>query len=227
MAEPENEFYARRDAISDFALNQARKQYGNKTTKEDIFYYVYGFLHNPDYRTEFAADLKKMLPRILFVDDSTIFWKYVKAGRELAELHLHYENAEKYPGVIEMYNPMTVADTLKQMGSDEMEYLNYHVDKMRFPSKTDKSKIIYNSQITIENIPAEAYEYVVNGRSAIEWIMECYQIKTHKESGIVNNPNDWAREHNKPRYILDLLLSIITVSVRTVEIVKGLPKVEL
>ena len=81
LAEPENEFYARRDAISDFALNQARKQYGNKTTKEDIFYYVYGFLHNPDYRTEFAADLKKMLPRIPFVDDSTVFWKYVKAGR--------------------------------------------------------------------------------------------------------------------------------------------------
>ena len=214
LAEPENEFYARRDAISDFALNQARKQYGSKTTKEDIFYYVYGFLHNPDYRTEFAADLKKMLPRIPFVGDSTIFWKYVKAGRELAQLHLHYEDyANEAAGVTVNINNAV--------------YDNFEVTKMRFASKEDKSTIIYNPFITITGIPVEAYEYVVNGRSAIEWIMESYQIKTHKQSGIVNDPNDWAREHNKPRYILDLLLSIITISVKTVEIVKGLPKVEM
>ena len=213
LVEPENEFYARRDAISDFALNQARKEYGSKTTKEDIFYYVYGFLHNPDYRTEFAADLKKRLPRISFVDDSIIFWKYVKAGRELAQLHLHYEDyANEAAGVI--------------ININNAVYDNFEVTKMRFASKEDKSTIIYNSFITITGIPAEAYEYVVNGRSAIEWIMESYQIKTHKESRIVNDPNDWAREHNKPRYILDLLLSIITISVKTVEIVKGLPKVE-
>ena len=214
LAEPENEFYARRDAISDFALNQARKQYGSKTTKEDIFYYVYGFLHNPDYRTEFAADLKKMLPRIPFVGNSTVFWKYVKAGRELAQLHLHYEDyANEAAGVTVNINNAV--------------YDNFEVTKMRFASKEDKSTIIYNPFITITGIPVEAYEYVVNGRSAIEWIMESYQIKTHKQSGIVNDPNDWAREHNKPRYILDLLLSIITISVKTVEIVKGLPKVEM
>ncbi len=214
VAEPESEYYARRDAISDFALNQARKEYGSKTTKEDIFYYIYGFLHNPDYRTEFAADLKKMLPRIPFVGDSTVFWKYVKAGRELAQLHLHYEDyAHEAAGVTVNINNAV--------------YDNFEVTKMRFASKEDKSSIIYNPFITLTGIPEKAYEYVVNGRSAIEWIMESYQIKTHKESGIVNDPNDWAREHNKPRYILDLLLSIITVSVRTVEIVKGLPKVEL
>lgn len=213
LSEPENEFYARRDAISDFALNQARKLYGNKTTKEDIFYYVYGFLHNPDYRAEFAADLKKMLPRIPFVGDSTVFWKYVKAGRELAQLHLHYEDyAHEAAGVTVLINNAV--------------YDNFEVTKMRFASKEDKSTIIYNPFITITGIPAEAYEYVVNGRSAIEWIMESYQIKTHKESGIVNDPNDWAKEHNKPKYILDLLLSIIVVSLKTVEIVKGLPKVE-
>ena len=213
LAEPENEYYARRDAISDFALNQARKEYGSKTTKEDIFYYVYGFLHNTDYRTTFAADLKKMLPRIPFVGDSTVFWKYVKAGRELAQLHLHYEDyANEAAGVTVNINNAV--------------YDNFEVSKMRFPSKGDKSSIIYNPFITLTGIPAEAYEYVVNGRSAIEWIIESYQVKTHKESGIVNDPNDWAREHNKPRYILDLLLSIITVSVKTVEIVKGLPNME-
>jgi len=214
LAEPENEYYARRDAISDFALNLARKQYGSKTTKEDIFYYVYGFLHNPDYRTEFAADLKKMLPQIPFVDDSTVFWKYAKAGRELADLHLHYEDhAHEAAGVtVEINNAV---------------YDNFEVTKMRFRSKEDKSTIIYNPYITITGIPAEAYEYVVNGKSGIEWIMERYQITTHKESGIVNDPNDWAREHNKPRYILDLLLSIIVISTKTVEIVKGLPKMKL
>ena len=212
LAEPENEYYARRDAISDFALNLARKQYGSKTTKEDIFYYVYGFLHNPDYRTEFAADLKKMLPRLPFVDDSTVFWKYVKAGRELADLHLHYEDHAHEAGVTVNINNAV--------------YDNFQVTKMRFPSKGDKSTIIYNPYITITDIPAEAYEYVVNGKSAIEWIMERYQITTHKESGIVNDPNDWAREHNKPRYILDLLLSVIAISMKTVEIVSNLPKIE-
>lgn len=211
--EPVSGYYARREAISDFVLTQARKNYGSKTTKEDIFYYVYGFLHNSDYREEFAADLKKMLPRIPFVGDSTVFWKYVKAGHELASLHLTYEDhAHEATGVtVEINNSV---------------YDNFSVNKMRFVSKNDKSQIIYNPYITLTGIPAEAYEYIVNGKSAVEWIMERYQITTHKESGIVNDPNDWATEHNKPRYILDLLLSVIAISVKTVEIVKGLPMVE-
>jgi predicted helicase len=98
---------------------------------------------------------------------------------------------------------------------------------LRFPSKNDKTKIIYNSQIIIENIPAEAYDYVVNGKSAIEWVMERYQISVHKESGIKNDPNDWSDEVGNPRYILDLLLSVIRVSVETVKIVKGLPKLNI
>jgi predicted helicase len=97
---------------------------------------------------------------------------------------------------------------------------------MRFPKKYQKDTIIYNSKITVSNIPAKAYKYVVNGKSAIEWIMERYQVTTHKDSGIKNDPNDWAKEHNHPRYILDLLLSIINVSVQTVDIVEALPKVE-
>lgn len=212
LAEPENEFYARRDAISDYILNQAKKIYGNKTDKEDIFYYVYALLHNSDYRKEFASDLKKMLPRIPLIDNSTDFWKYVKAGRELADLHLHYEDYAHEAGVtVEVNNAV---------------YDNYEVNKMRFPSKGDKSRIIYNNYITVTGIPPEAYEYVVNGKSAIEWIMERYQITTHKESGIINDPNDWAREHNQPKYILNLLLSVIAISTKTVEIVKELEKVK-
>lgn len=107
---------------------------------------------------------------------------------------------------------------------------NFHVEKMKFAGKTgvwDKTKIIYNSDIEIGNIPLKAYEYVVNGRSAIEWIMESYRIKVDKDSGIRNDPNDWAREHGKPRYILDLLLSVINLSLKTLEIVEGLPKLKL
>ena len=225
---PENQ-YTRHDAISDFILKRAKKQYGKNVTKEDIFYYVYGFLHSPKYRETFANDLKKMLPRLPLVEDVRDFWEFSKAGRKLAELHLNYENLGKYNGVVELLTPLNIDGALSQANSEEMEYLNYRVQKMIFgknSKETDKSKIIYNSQISLERIPAEAYEYVVNGKSAIEWIMERYQITTHKESGIVNNPNDWAKENGKPRYILDLLHSVINLSVQTVEIVKGLPDVE-
>ncbi|MCL2325590.1 MAG: hypothetical protein FWC40_03680, partial [Proteobacteria bacterium] len=106
---------------------------------------------------------------------------------------------------------------------DADEYAKYRVEKMRFITKGDKTVIQYNPHIRIENIPLAAYDYVVNGRSAIEWIMERYQVKIDKDSGIRNDPNDWAREHGKPRYILDLLLSVMTVSLETVRIVGGLP----
>jgi predicted helicase len=97
---------------------------------------------------------------------------------------------------------------------------------MRFPSKDKKDTIIYNSHITIENIPPEVYNYVVNGRSPVEWVMEQYQVTVDKDSGIKNDPNDWAKEHNQPRYILDLLLSVMSVAIKTNEIIKDLPKVE-
>lgn len=202
--------YIRRDAISDFILERAKKQYGKNVTKEDIFYYVYGFLHSNEYRETFANDLKKMLPRLPLVEDVRDFWAFSKAGRKLAELHLNYETVAPHPDV--------------NVSGDDGK--SYTVEKMRFPKKDQKDSIIYNSKITVSNIPAQAYEYVVNGKSAIEWIMERYQVTTHKESGITNNPNDWAAEVGNPRYILDLLLSIINVSVQTVQIVSELPKLK-
>ncbi|NMW18477.1 MAG: helicase, partial [Chlorobiaceae bacterium] len=205
----ENEFI-RRDGVSDFILERAQKMYGNRVTKEDIFYYVYGILHSPEYRTRFANDLKKMLPRIPLVDELREFWLFSKAGRELAELHINYETVPPYDGV-------TVIGTEKGL---------FNVDKMRFPKKGQKDTILYNGYITISNIPDKAYDYVVNGKSAIEWIMERYQITTHKESGITNDPNDWAKEVGNPRYILDLLLSVINVSVKTVGIVEALPELK-
>ena len=229
--------YRRHDAISDFIHSRAVDQYGKSVTKEDIFYYVYGFLHSPTYRETYANDLKKMLPRLPLVEDVKQFWDFSKAGRELAELHLHYEDVSPHPDVITLISPMSVSSVLSQANQDELEYLHYRVDKMRFGKKEvtidgktkkvdDKSIIYYNSQITIEGIPDRAYDYQVNGKSAIEWIMERYQVTTHKDSGITNNPNDWSTEQGKPRYILDLLLSIIHVSTQTVEIVDGLPNLK-
>ena len=218
--------FIRRDAVSDFILERAKKQYGKNVSKEDIFYYVYGFLHSPEYREMFAADLKKMLPRLPLVEAVKDFWAFSKAGRQLADLHINYESVPPCKGVVVVVEPLGTAATLSQANHDQMEYVQYGVTKMRFLKKGEKETIIYNNQITIDNIPPQAYEYVVNGKSAIEWVMERYQKTTHKESGISNNPNDWAAEIGKPRYILDLLLSVINVSVQTVEIVNNLPHVE-
>ncbi|MBL7808448.1 MAG: hypothetical protein JNN28_11560 [Saprospiraceae bacterium] len=206
--------YIRRDGVSDFILTQARSRYGERVSKEDIFYYVYGFLHSPEYRSRFSADLKKMLPRLPLVESPKDFWAFSKAGRSLADLHLGYDDFANAPKAEEIGVVVRGAESG-----------HFQVEKMRFPSKDDKSRILYNSQITVENIPAQAYEYQVNGKSAIEWVMERYAITTHKESGIRNDPNDWAAEVGNPRYILDLLLSVIRLSVETVEVVRGLPGV--
>ena len=214
--------YVRRDGVTDWILSTARKQYGSRVTKEDIFYYVYGILHAPDYRTTFAADLKKSLPRLPLVESPDDFWAFSRAGRSLAELHLGYEHVEPYAGCRTIYSPLTNR-------GDEISYLID--DKMRFgkfDSKTsDKRVIHYNAGITIENIPLEAYDYIVNGKSAIEWVMERYAVKTDPASQIENNPNDWCREHDDPKYIYNLLLRIITVSLETMKIVRSLPKLKL
>lgn len=214
--------YVRRDGVTDWILSTARKQYGSRVTKEDIFYYVYGILHAPDYRTTFAADLKKSLPRLPLVESPDDFWAFSRAGRSLAELHLGYEHVEPYAGCRTIYSPLTNR-------GDEISYLID--DKMRFgklDSKTaDKRIIHYNAGITIENIPLEAYDYVVNGKSAIEWVMERYAVKTDPASLITNDPNDWCREHNDPKYIYNLLLRIITVSLETMKIVRSLTKLKL
>ena len=197
--------YVRHDAISDFILQRCRAEFGYKTTKEDIFYYVYGLLHSSTYKEIFSADLKKMLPRIPLVKS---FWEYSKAGRELAELHLNYE----------CQLPL---DRIKIEKTSE----NYIVEKLRHPQKGQRDIINYNANIKITNIPAEAYKYVVNGKSPIEWIMERYQVKADEKSGILNNPNLWCKENSNPKYIYNLLLSVISLSISTLKIVSELPDI--
>jgi len=212
--------YIRHDAISDFILDQAKTRYGGKVTKENIFYYVYGILHSQDYRKTFANDLKKTLPRLPLVEKPADFWAFSDDGKKLADLHLNYEGQPIPEGILLNGKPIPK----KPFPTDQLL-----VNQIKFPKidkKEIKDTIIYNQYITISNILPKAYEYIVNGKSAIEWVMERYSVTTHKESGIENNPNDWAKEHENPQYILDLLLSVITVSIKTLDIVDGLPKVE-
>ena len=197
----------RRDGVTDFIWNRAKLLYGGDVTREDIFYYVYGFLHLPAYREKFSAELKKSLPRIILTPDAKKFWQLSRAGRNLAEIHLNYETQPAPDGV-----------------EVEIRAEDYRVKKMRLSK--DKTTLKYNRDITIKNILPRSFEYVVNGRSPLEWIIDRYQIKTDSASGIVNNPNDWAIEHDNPRYILDLILSSITVSLKTLDIVYGLPTIE-
>lgn len=181
---------------------------------DNTFKYVYGLLNSKEYQAKYTNDLKKDLARIPIVKDKE---KYVEIGKKLMDLHLNYEEVPMYEGAsIESKNDPS-----------------YKVKKMKFAKvrnaetgklEKDRSTIIFNTDITIKNIPEKAYEYVVNGKSAIEWIMDQYQVKTDKKSGITDDPNDFSDD---PKYIFNLLLRIINVSVQTVDLVNSLPKLEI
>ncbi|MFI6514092.1 DEAD/DEAH box helicase [Spirillospora sp. NPDC050679] len=194
------------DNVTDVALADYRRTYGEKVTKDDIFFYVYGLLHSPTYRSAFAADLKKSLPRIPKVAD---FHGFAEAGRRLANLHIGYESVEPYPlDEVITGSPNTPTSEL------------YRVEKMKFRSKSDRTALVYNSRITLAGIPEDVFRYQLGARSALEWIIDRYQVKKDKASGIVNDPNDWSDD---PRYIVDLVKRIITVGLETIKIVDSLP----
>ena len=209
----------RRDALTDEGLAHFQSAYpGEKISKEDVFYYVYGLLHSPDYRERYADNLSKELPRIPRVKQAVDFWAFSQAGRKLADQHLNYETVTPYPAKVE-------GETGKLSAAD------YRVEKMRYGKNgkdKDLSTIHYNTRITVSGIPLEAYEYVVNGKSAIDWVMERQCVKTDKDSGITNDANDWAVETvGNPRYPLELLLRVVTMSLETMKIVKALPKLDI
>ncbi|MFI0411831.1 DEAD/DEAH box helicase [Actinomadura sp. 3N508] len=208
--------YERVDNITDAALAGYRKTYNDPSiSKDDIFFYTYGLLHSTEYRERFVADLKKSLPRVPKV---TSFYGFVEAGRNLADLHINYEQAVPYKGIVE-----TVAGDPSATSPREL----YRVAKMKVhkvKGQPDRSKIVYNNRITLTNIPEDAYRYQLGARSAIEWVIDRYQIKIDKNSGITNDPNDWSDD---PRYIIDLLKRIVTVSLETTKIVDALPPLDI
>ncbi|WP_375610961.1 type ISP restriction/modification enzyme, partial [Bartonella sp. AP18SXNS] len=217
------------DGITDAGLAHFKEAYPNETiTKDDLFYYVYGLLHSEDYRSRYADNLSKELPRIPCVKSADDFWKFVTAGRELGHLHVNYETVEPYPVTFKKGNP-------KQTEISNPEKF-YYVTEMKFAkagkekgkAEKDKSTVIYNSNITITDIPLEAYEYIVNGKPVLEWVMGRQCVKTDKKSGIVNDANRYAVETvGNPAYPLELFQRVITVSLETMKIVKNLPKLEI
>ena len=206
--------YTRKENITDATLTAYRSTYGDESiAKEDIFYYIYALLHHSEYREKYAADLKKMLPRIPLVRG---FWEYSRAGRALAELHLGYESVEPYP------LDEVVSSPAPEDPEECFEF--YRVQKLQFGPKKDKTRIKYNGHLTLKGIPEEANEYQVNGRSALEWVIDRYQVKPDKDSNITNDPNDYCRAVNDPRYIVDLIKRLVTVSLETQKLVGTLPR---
>ncbi|POZ53372.1 DEAD/DEAH box helicase [Methylovulum psychrotolerans] len=211
--------YTVKDGITDAGLAHFQAAYPKETlSKEDLFYYIYGLLHSEDYKSRYADNLTKELPRIPCVNKAADFWAFSKAGRALAELHIHYETVAPYPVTLEC----------GAAAFDDLKDTDFYVTQMKFVKKGDKSKVAYNHKIIMTDIPVAAYDYVVNGKPALEWVMERQAVSTHKDSGIKNDANDWAIETmGNPRYPLELFQRVVTVSLETMKIVNALPPLEI
>ena len=194
----------RRENITDWALAQFRAHYQNEAiTKWDIFHYVYALLHHPDYRERYQANLKRDLPHLPYAPD---FWGFAKAGQRLGEIHIGYEDMEEYQLAL-----------IETPGKP----LDWQVEKMKLSK--DKAQIKYNDFLTLDGIPAKAFDYRLGNRSALEWVIDQYRVKTDKRSGILNDPN----RADDPEYIVNLIGKVIAVSLETVEIVEKLPDLEV
>ncbi len=194
-----------RGNISPETLHSFQVNYGDPAiSADDLFFYVYGALHAPGYREQFADELRKLLARLPMHKN---FWEFANSGRALADLHLNYESV----------TPFALEESIT---ADLADNDLYRVKRMRFGKGNNRSKIVYNDHLTLSGIPVEAYDYIVNGRSAIEWVMDRYQVRIDRPSGIVNDPNAFAED---PRYIVDLLGRVVTVSLKTLEITNVLP----
>lgn len=233
---PKTKKLVRRDGISDEGLKHFQDYYrdqldpGEVITKQDLFYYIYGLLHSPDYRERYADNLSKELPRIPRVKTLKDFRHFSQAGRELGALHVDYETVPMYEGVkVIGSDGKSLGSRLRGNDTDDATF--WRVEKMKYGKngkQKDLTTLHYNSRITVTGIPLEAYEYVVNGKPALDWVVERQCVKTDKKSGIVNDANAWAIETmGNPRYPLELFLRVITVSLETMKIVKTLPKLDI
>ena len=200
------------DNISDTALNAFRNHYHDDTiTKDDIFDYVYGVLHAPGYRDEFANDLSKMIPRIPFAPDFLVF---AEAGVALADLHLNYDTCEQYPHLrVEPISPSLLWE-------EKPEHFRLDTRAMRFADKETKTTLTINEHVCLSGIPEEAHRYVVNGRTPLEWFIDRYKIKKDTDSGIINDPNGW---FENPRDLITAIERIVYISVESTKVIERLP----
>lgn len=219
-----NDISIGKSAITERSVKYFQEKYQTQDiNREELFYYIYGILHSSNYRERFENNLRKELPRIPAVKKFDEFLAFAEAGRKLGELHVNYEAVDPYP-VSYAQGDLRLAHIDNPVGF-------YRVTKMKFAGarpNLNKTSVIYNHNITMINIPLEAYEYVVNGKPALEWVMERQCVKKDKDSGIVNDANDYANETmNNPAYPLELFQRVITVSLETMKIVKSLPKLDI
>ena len=200
------------DNISDTALRAFQEHYSDDTiTKDDIFDYVYGVLHAPSYREQFANDLSKMIPRIPYAPD---FHAFAEAGKALADLHLNYETCQQYPNLsVEPLKPSLLWE-------EKSEHFLLGKRAMRFADKQERTTLIINEHVCVSGIPEEAHHYVVNGRTPLEWFINRYKIKQDKNSGIINDPNGW---FDNPRDLITAIERIVYVSVESTRIIENLP----
>ena len=216
--------WARVSNLNPEIVRRFRTELGAGITDDDVFHYVYGALHSPEFRQRYETNLKKEAPRVPMPPDRAVFDSYRNAGAELVALHIGYENIEPY--------------TLEEHWGDgadpdvDPKVLRVGDKKMRYPKVTDpdsgkkvidRTQLSYNSHLTLSGIPGRAHDYKLGTRSGIDWIIDRYYIKTDKASGIVNDPNTWADEHSDPRYILALIGRVITLSLQTLDIISALP----
>lgn len=218
------------------AATKFRASLGEDITDDDVFDYVYGVLHSPDFRSDFEVNLRKEPPRVPFVTNRTAFDAFVAAGTELMDLHIRYDD----PEAVELF-PL-VEEWADGIGPDHPDFdpsrLLVGSSKMKYPKVTDtdsdsetygkkiadKTRLVYNDYLTLSGIPERAHDYVLGTRSGIDWIIDRWYVKTDKASGIVNDVNQWGLEQGKPRYIIDLIKQVVILSIRTVEIVESLPR---
>jgi predicted helicase len=204
-----------------------REALGDDITDDDVFHYVYGVLHSPDFRSTFETNLKKEAPRVPLVASRADFDAFAGAGAELLQLHVGYETVEPYP-LVEEWADGTDPDadpSLLLVGAKKMAYPKV-ADPETGQKVPDRTRLVYNPHLTLSGIPLRAHDYVLGTRSGVDWIIDRWYVKTDKASGIVNDPNQWGLERDEPRYIIDLVKRVVTVSLRTVDLVESLPRLQ-
>ena len=204
------------DNITDWALGQFQARYGPQVTKDEVWEYLYGVMHAPDWRERYRHDLQRNLPRIPLADD---FEAFRSAGRKLMDLHIGYEAVEEWP---------VECSVDGESDNGDADSATYRIEaRMRWGKRADgtedRSVLMVNRRCRLVDIPTEAEDYKISGRSPLQWAIDSLRVKHDKPSGIVDDPNGWQAWADEPFNLIRHLRRLVRVSVETAEIVAGLP----
>jgi predicted helicase len=206
FSEAEDGKLSRQDNISAKVVKEFSKSLGFNVSSDDVFYYTYAILNCPEYRSTFAADLKKVIPRIPV---SANFVEFAKLGRSLSDLHLSFRTLKEF-----------------QLTEKWDGKKNFEVKKMvlkRSLGRDSTASIIYNDSLVLSEIPEKAFEYPLGSKSCLDWLVSRYQFKKDDESGIVNDPNDWLAYTGDAEYLVKLIKRIVTLSLQSTDLIQNMP----